>query len=371
MRGRACSLLLRAPAPSHSSHPSLQLSFYRNATALPVLFLLARRVEPNAPLLPERRHALAVFCFAALAICGQQTLLMYGLRLADSYILGVVLTNLNSVFTTLIGVGLGKERLSLGCCVGVVLAVGGTIVMGVKPSSYPWSNKPPPPPPGPPLAPGEMEPAESHVQYTLGAVFLLLSPLCWAISLFVQKPLLAHYKAPVTLTLWSFAVGTVLNGILAAGLTATKGAHLWGLKTVDIIFLLWAATLGGAAKFTILSWLNMFMDATLLCVLDTVGHVAGVFVGAAVLDEKLHWRYLASLGVFAGALLVSLNSNWGHGSLREVRELKAAADAAALDACDVSEEDEEEKGERKAERGWAEEPGGLREPLMRPGEEER
>ena len=68
---------------------------------------------------------------------------------------------------------------------------------------------------------------------------------------------------------------------------------------------------------------------------------------------------------------MSLNSNWGHGSLREVRELKAAADAAALDACDVSEEDEEEKGERKAERGWAEEPGGLREPLMRPGEEER
>ena len=379
MRASTRAPALRTSEPQYSQRRhftllpsrSLQLSFYRTATALPVLFLLSRRVEPQAPLLPERRHAAAVLCFSALAIAGQQTLLLYGLRLSESYVLGVVLTNLNSVFTTLIGVCLGKEKLSAGNVLGVLLAVGGTIVMGVQPSSYPWSSSPAPPPPSPPTLPSDKAPHEARLQLGLGVVFLILSPLCWAISLFVQKPLLTHYKAPVTLTFWSFAAGTVLNGIIAAALTATSGASLWALNVTDIVFLVWAATLGGAAKFTLLSWLNSFMDATLLCVLDTVGHAAGVFIGAAVLHEKLYLRYLAAIAVFAGALLVSLNSDWGHGAHKRVREMKAEADAAALDACDASDEEAGERGDQKPpRRGEEEQAGDLRAPLVREGEEE-
>jgi len=339
--------ILQKVVVSSDEDKTLQLSFYRNLTALPILLLLSRRWEPQAPLIPERRHWAAIFSFSLLAIAGQQTLYLYGLRLSDSYVLGVVFTNLNAVFSALIGRALGLEQLSVLKVAGLVLAVGGTIVMGIKhwpgqpfPSPPPLPPSPPPPLPpnmfAPPLPPAsKVKPEDGPPEYyALGVIFLLLSPLSWAVSLYVQKPLLAFYKAPVTFTLWAFTIGTVLNGLLAASLTAHKGAGLWALETMDIVFLVWAATAGTAVKYTLLSWCNLFMDATLLCVLDTLGHAAGVFVGAWVLHEPLHLRYLGAIAVFVGCLAVSISSDWGHGKgakQRAAEEREAALAAAAGD----------------------------------------
>jgi len=103
-----------------------------------------------------------------------------------------------------------------------------------------------------------------------------------------------------------------------------------------------------------------------VCVLDTLGHAAGVFVGAGVLHEKLHLRYLAAIFVFAGALLVSMHSDWGHGALREVRDLREKADEAALNACEVSDEEngEEDKSTGKSYARNEALPGTLSEPLL-------
>jgi len=352
--------ILQKVVVSGEKDNTLQISFYRNLTALPVLLMLSRRWESDTPLLPERRHWLRIFIFSALAIAGQQTLLLYGLRLADSYILGVVLTNLNSVYSAIIGRAMGLEQLSLLKVGGIVLAVGGTVVMGI--TQWPWQASPAPPPPMPPLPPGASPAAaESHVAYGLGVIMLLLSPLVWAISLFIQKPLLAYYKAPVTFTFWSFAVGTVLNGVLAASLTARRGAQLWALGTVDIFFLVWGATFGSAVKYSLLSWLNWFMDATLLCVLDTLGHAAGVFIGAFVLQEPLYLRYLGAVGVFIGCLMVSVSSDWG-----EKYSVAAAAEQlheAELDeaACEEGEEEWEAGGKGLPKGGSGD---GLDAPLL-------
>ena len=51
-----------------------------------------------------------------------------------------------------------------------------------------------------------------------GAVLLAVSPIAWASSLFVQKPLLLRYGTPFSLTAWTFAGGTAAMGVLAAAL---------------------------------------------------------------------------------------------------------------------------------------------------------
>jgi hypothetical protein len=64
-------------------------------------------------------------------------------------------------------------------------------------------------------------------------------------------------------------------------------------------------------KFCAVSWLNRRVDATLLCILETGGHVVTMLLSVPVLGEPLYARYLGAIPVFAGCLLVALASHWG------------------------------------------------------------
>ena len=80
-----------------------------------------------------------------------------------------------------------------------------------------------------------------------GAVLLAVSPVAWASSLFVQKPLLLRYGTPFSLTAWTFAGGTAAMGVLAAALFG-KQPDAWRLGNHEGLALLAAVLFGWCVR---------------------------------------------------------------------------------------------------------------------------
>lgn len=302
-----CNGVLQKRLVSSEVDRTLVLCFYRSLLAVPLLFLAARWLEPHAPLVPPRPHWPLVLLCCLTAIVAEQTLHLYGMRWGNSYVLGVLSQNSVPVFACLIGAGLGVERLTLLKGAGVAVALAGSIVMFLP-------FRTPAPPPFPPPSPtGVAPPPPGHAHYALGCICLLLASLAWAVSLFAQKPLLVAFRAPVTVTLWSVALGALISGLIAgvAAMAGSQGDASWAVSAEEGRFLAFAATLGCAVKYSIAAYINSHMEAVLNTVLDAVGHAAAVLVGAWVLQEPLHPRYAAALAVAAGGFMVSRTSEWG------------------------------------------------------------
>ena len=184
---------------------------------------------------------------------------------------------------------------------GIVLAVAGSIVM-VDPGARSHGGSA-----GGAAASGP--PAHANAAFLRGCALLAASPVAWASSLYVQKPLLRRYS-PFSLTAWTFSGGTAAMAILAAALYG-KSPDAWRLGRGEAVALVAAALVGCLFKFCAVSWLNRRVDATLLCILETGGHVVTMLLSVPVLGEPLYARYLGAIPVFAGCLLVALASHWG------------------------------------------------------------
>jgi drug/metabolite transporter (DMT)-like permease len=213
--------------------------------------------------------------------------------LARSLILATALGNLTPIVSSVLGWCLGRESMSAAKVLGISLAVGGSIFMvdpGTRPSGLAGN-------------------APARAAFLRGCALLTVAPCAWASSLYVQKPLLARYP-PFSLTAWTFAGGTAAMAALAAALYG-KQPDAWRIGRSEAIALVAASLIGCFFKFCCVSWLNKSVDATLLCILETGGHVLTILLSVPVLGEKLYARYLGSIPVFAGCLLVALASHWG------------------------------------------------------------
>ncbi len=163
---------------------------------------------------------------------------------ASSLVVATALGNLTPVVSALLGAALGRERLTATkarahtrthtrkranahiCCsralltpsslslsllprhqlLGIALALGGSVLMANPSTPFAPHPSAPPSPLGVPRA-----------TFLRGAALLAASPCAWATSLYLQKPLLTRHP-PVSLTAWTFLIGTTAMGTLAAGL---------------------------------------------------------------------------------------------------------------------------------------------------------
>ena len=182
--------------------------------------------------------------------------------------------------------------------VGIALAVAGSIIM-VDPGARSHGGS---------SGAASGPPAHANAAFLRGCALLAASPVAWASSLYVQKPLLRRYS-PFSLTAWTFAGGTSAMAILAAALYG-QTPDAWRVGRGEAIALVAAALVGCLFKFCAVSWLNRRVDATLLCILETGGHVFTMLLSVPVLGEPLYTRYLGAIPVFAGCLLVALASQW-------------------------------------------------------------
>ena len=331
---------------------ALVFGLYRNAGALPFMFALAAVTDGcTAPAARDLPH-LALLCFTAVFAsqacyliglkdcnrrdaspcasprarrcthrrpCGSGRLLRFrASALTPAYlrslILATALGNLTPIVSAVLGWALGRESMGYKKLLGIALAVAGSIVM-VDPGARSHGGS----------ADGAASepPAHANAAFLRGCALLAASPVAWASSLYVQKPLLRRYS-PFSLTAWTFAGGTAAMAILAAALYG-KQPDAWRVGRGEAIALVAAALVGCLFKFCAVSWLNRRVDATLLCILETGGHVVTMLLSVPVLGEPLYARYLGAIPVFAGCLLVALASHWG--APEEVAEATQQAQA--------------------------------------------
>ena len=78
-----------------------------------------------------------------------------------------------------------------------------------------------------------------------GCALLAVSPVSWAASLYVQKPLLRRY-APFSLTAWTFSLGTTAMAALAAALYGHR-PEAWRIGRDEAAALLAAVLFGWCA----------------------------------------------------------------------------------------------------------------------------
>ena len=216
-----------------------------------------------------------------------------------SLILATALGNLTPIVSAVLGWALGRESMGYKKLLGIALAVAGSIVM-VDPGARSHGGS---------SGGGAASGPPARAAFLRGCALLAASPVAWASSLYVQKPLLRRYS-PFSLTAWTFAGGTSAMAILAAALYG-KSPDAWRVGRGEAIALVAAALVGCLFKFCAVSWLNRRVDATLLCILETGGHVVTMLLSVPVLGEPLFARYLGAIPVFAGCLLVALASHWG------------------------------------------------------------
>ena len=220
------------------------------------------------------------------------------------------------VFTTLIALMVGYEQLSILKVVGVSTAFAGCAFLTLF--------EPPPAVPGHSNASdagsGAMD-ASASAQVTGNLIFLLQVVACAAFFV-AEKPLLTRWTPLATLA-YSYAIASFL--MLAAGIVINSTPQLLDVVCPDCNGIGWAVPaqawlaiaywvlLCSVGGYFLLTWGNLYVDASMVGVYFTVQPIAAVAAAVCViaLTPAPHygmtgpgWQDLGAIGIFAGVSLL-------------------------------------------------------------------
>lgn len=310
----------------------------RELIAAPLLFLMSHMIEkkatafdyaaiaPAVAAAPQNSHTdelssrcpqlqwidVLQFSVAGSMLFGTNLFYLVGIKMLGATSAAVWQSSL-PIFTMLMAVLVGYERLSLLKVLGVLCAFAGCAFITMYSPDAADSNA-----------------GAGGSQLAGNAVFLLQVSACAGFFV-AEKPLLRRWSPLATLA-YSYAIASVL--MLAAALIVTSSPALLGVMCPDcppgggwaVPAKAWFAiaywvVLGSICGYFLLTWGNLHVDATIVGVYFTVQPLAAVLAAMVVitLTPPPHYHLagpgvsdLGALGIFVGVGLLIRDARLGH-----------------------------------------------------------
>ena len=257
--------------------------------------LLQRRITPLLKM-PAKDIGLLILC-SMLGIVGNQLLYVKGLSLTTA-INAALLSTTIPVFTLLVSILFGYDRVSLRRLIGITLAAVGVVYL-VNPAR-----------------------ADLSPQTTAGNLLLISNGLAYAIYIVISKDLFERYGALNVIT-WLFLIGSVITvplGIysLQRENVSAISAGVWLLIVVIILF----PTVGA---YYLNAWALTKVPPSTVAVYIYLQPLIAFGFAPLLLGEQWSWRTgVAAIFIFSGVGVVTKR-----GRSRAVREISEHPDALA------------------------------------------
>lgn len=241
-----------------------------------IVFVALRGKLRQLPKLPSRDLILLTLC-SMLGVVVNQLLFVKGLSMTTVINATLIGTTI-PVFTLIVSIILGHDRLSLRRAVGILLAAAGVIYL-----VDPWR-------------------AQFSAQTTSGNLLIVTNSFCYGAYLAISKGLFNRYGALNVIT-WMFAIGCVvilpIGGYsLSNDPLATAGVWIW----VAVIYIILVPTV---ASYYLNAWALTHVTPTIVATYIYLQPLIAFGLAPLLLNEKLSPRILvACLLIFAGVGVV-------------------------------------------------------------------
>lgn len=241
-----------------------------------IVFVALRGKLRQLPKLPSRDLVLLTLC-SMLGVVVNQLLFVKGLSMTTVINATLIGTTI-PVFTLIVSIILGHDRLSLRRAVGILLAAAGVIYL-----VDPWR-------------------AQFSAQTTSGNLLIVTNSFCYGAYLAISKGLFNRYGALNVIT-WMFAIGCVVilpigGYALSNDPLATAGVWIW----VAVIYIILVPTV---ASYYLNAWALTHVTPTIVATYIYLQPLIAFGLAPLLLNEKLSPRILvACLLIFAGVGVV-------------------------------------------------------------------
>ena len=241
-----------------------------------IVFVALRGKLRQLPKLPLSDLGLLALC-SMLGVVVNQLLFVKGLSLT-TVINATLLGTTIPVFTLIVSILLGHDRLSLRRTVGILLAAAGVIYL---------------------VDPGR---AQFSAQTTSGNLLIVTNSFCYGAYLAISKTLFKKYGALNVIT-WMFAIGSVVTlpiggYALSKDPLATAGVWIW----VAVIYIVLVPTV---VSYYLNAWALTRVTPTIVATYIYLQPLIAFGLAPLLLGEKLSPRiFVACALIFAGVGVV-------------------------------------------------------------------
>jgi drug/metabolite transporter (DMT)-like permease len=257
--------------------PSTGLVAFRVSGAT-LAFVILQRVLGRSPAIRGKDYA-RLALYSLLGVVLNQLLFVKGLSLTSSVVNATLLSTTIPVFTLLVSMALGYDRLSFRKAFGIVLAACGVIYL-IDPMRADFSSS-----------------------NTVGNILLVANSLFYGAYIAISKDMLKRYGALTMLT-WVFVFGSVLTvplGLYSLSGTAleTAGAGVW----IAVIYIILAPTVGA---YYLNAWALARVPPSTVAVYIYLQPLIAFALAPLILGESWSSRtWVACLLIFAGVASVT------------------------------------------------------------------
>ncbi len=259
-----------------AAFPPLAIVGFRVAGAASAFYVLQR--TRGSLRLDERKHYLYFALFACVGVVFNQLLFFKGLSLTtatNASLLAVMIP----VFTILVSIIIGNDRLTLLKIAGTILAGGGVIYL-IDPLNASFSSA-----------------------TTQGNVLVILNSICYATYVAASKRLITHYGALKSIA-WLFMLASMVN--VPIGLLSLSTVDVWRINSGA-----WLALAAVVVFPTILAyywnaWALARVEPSIVAVYTYLQPLIGAILAIFILGEAWKPRiFAAMILIFAGVFLVT------------------------------------------------------------------
>jgi len=241
-----------------------------------IILVLLRGKLSDLPKLPRRDLGLLTLC-SMLGVVVNQLIFVKGLSLT-TVINATLLGTTIPVFTLVVSIVLGYDRISLRRTMGILLAAAGVIYL-----VDPWR-------------------AQFSPQTTTGNILIVTNSFCYGAYIAISKDLFKRYGALNVIT-WMFAIGCIFTTPIGAyslsqDSLSKAGIWLWGA----MVYIILVPTV---AAYYLNAWALTRVTPTIVATYIYLQPLIAFGLAPWLLGEKLNSRiFVACILIFAGVGVV-------------------------------------------------------------------
>jgi drug/metabolite transporter (DMT)-like permease len=246
-----------------------------------IAFLILQRVMGSARIINRKDYArLALYSLLGVAL--NQFLFVKGLSyttVVNATLLGTTIP----IFTLLVCLFLGLDRVSLRRIFGIILAAAGVVYL-VDPMR-----------------------ADFSADTTLGNILIVANSICYGAYIAISKDMLKRYGALTVIT-WIFIFGSFMTlpfgawSLAESGSLQSAGPFIW----LTVLYIILVPTVGA---YYLNAWALTRVSPSTVAVYIYLQPLLAFILAPVLLNEPLNSRtWIATLLIFAGVAIVSRRS---------------------------------------------------------------
>lgn len=246
-----------------------------------IAFLILQRVMGSARIINRKDYArLALYSLLGVAL--NQFLFVKGLSyttVVNATLLGTTIP----IFTLLVCLFLGLDRVSLRRIFGIILAAAGVVYL-VDPMR-----------------------ADFSADTTLGNILIVANSICYGAYIAISKDMLKRYGALTVIT-WVFIFGSFMTlpfgawSLSESGSIQNAGPFIW----LTVLYIILVPTVGA---YYLNAWALARVSPSTVAVYIYLQPLLAFILAPVLLNEPLNSRtWIATLLIFAGVAIVSRRS---------------------------------------------------------------